>query len=210
MKKIILTITVASLAACSFGAETNPTPNQSEAKYTAVISERSQKIVEALGVSDTNAAAKVHAIIMGQYRALNDWHNANDSKIKAAKGNKAAIAEIQVPLRKLHAEYLAKLAAHLTPAQIETVKDKMTYDKVAFTYRGYLIEYPNLNDEQKTEVLRLLQDAREEAMDGGSSDEKSAVFNRYKGKINNYLSKQGAKSARQKAAADAKTNSVAK
>jgi len=28
-------------------------------------------------------------------------------------------------------------------------------------------------------------------MDGGSAPEKTAIFQRYKGKINNYLSKQG-------------------
>jgi hypothetical protein len=39
--------------------------------------------------------------------------------------------------------------------------------------------------------MDLLKEAREEAMDGGSSQEKDAVFGRYKGKINNYLSKQG-------------------
>jgi hypothetical protein len=218
MKKTCLLIAGLTLAFAAFAADTKTssakpdlTPDQAEAKYTAVISERSQKIVDALGMADTNAAVKVHAIIMAQYRALNDWHNANDPKLKAAKGDKAVIAEIQAPLRKLHDEYLAGLARHLTPAQIETVKDKMTYGKVEFTYKGYLIEYPGLNDEQKAEVVRLLKEAREEAMDAGSADEKSAIFNRYKGKINNYLSKQGVQSekARAKArAAAAATNSV--
>ena len=33
--------------------------------------------------------------------------------------------------------------------------------------------------------------AREKAIDGGSADEKSAIFKKYKGRINNYLSTQG-------------------
>ncbi len=37
----------------------------------------------------------------------------------------------------------------------------------------------------------MLKPAREEAMDGGSAKDKTAVFQRYKGRINNYLSKQG-------------------
>ena len=37
----------------------------------------------------------------------------------------------------------------------------------------------------------MLKEAREEAMDGGSAEEKTAVFQRYKGKINNFLSRQG-------------------
>jgi hypothetical protein len=35
-----------------------------------------------------------------------------------------------------------------------------------------------------------LLEAREHAMDGGSSEEKHAIFGKYKGRINNYLSKQ--------------------
>jgi hypothetical protein len=77
----------------------------------------------------------------------------------------------------------------------------MTYGKVGFTLKGYLTEYPDLNEAQKAEVLRLLKEAREEAMDAGSSDEKSAIFNRYKGRINNYLSQQGVQSMRGKAKA---------
>jgi hypothetical protein len=44
-------------------------------------------------------------------------------------------------------------------------------------------------------------------MDGGSAAEKTAVFQHYKGKINNYLSKQGIHAAKPKAAPA--TNSAA-
>jgi len=37
----------------------------------------------------------------------------------------------------------------------------------------------------------LLKEARELAIDGGSAEEKTAIFGKYKGKINNYLSAQG-------------------
>jgi len=60
--------------------------------------------------------------------------------------------------------------------------------------------YPDLTEENKQKILELLKQAREEAMDGGSSDEKTAIFQRYKGKINNYLSKQGIHPAKKKAA----------
>jgi hypothetical protein len=207
---IALLIALNAFAAEKKSAPAKPglTPAQSEARYTAVIDERSQKIVAALGLGDTNAAAKVHDIIMAQYRALNDWHNANDARIKAAKGDQAAIAEIQAPLRKLHAEYLARLAEHLTPDQIEIVKDKMTYGKVQFTFKGYGVEYPDMSKVDQQAVLNYLKQAREEAMDAGSANEKSAIFNRYKGKINNYLAKQGIHS--HKAKADSHSHSSAK
>jgi hypothetical protein len=50
---------------------------------------------------------------------------------------------------------------------------------------------PTLTDEQKREILATLLEAREHAMDGGSSEEKHAIFGKYKGRINNYLSAEG-------------------
>lgn len=214
MKKTILTVVMACasaavVAADAKNAENGAASKQADAEYTAIIDQRSQKIVDVLGLNDTNTVKKVHDFIMAQYRSLNDWHNINDPLIKAAKGDKEAIANINAPLKKMHDEYLANLGRFLTPAQIETVKDKMTYDKVAFTFKGYTVEYPNLSDENKAEILRLLKEAREEAMDGGSSGEKTAIFQRYKGKINNYLSKQGIHPEKKKTDMVTVTNSAA-
>jgi hypothetical protein len=49
---------------------------------------------------------------------------------------------------------------------------------------------PNLAAEQKDRVMALLVEAREIAMDAGTSEQKHAWFDKYKGKINNYLSVQ--------------------
>jgi hypothetical protein len=62
---------------------------------------------------------------------------------------------------------------------------------VQVTYNRYLELLPELNEEQKREILANLLEAREHAMDGGSSEEKHALFGKYKGRINNYLSAQG-------------------
>jgi hypothetical protein len=198
--KIILTLSLmVILAVSAFAAGANTGADNDggaavspEAKYNAVIDQRSLKIVQLLGLSDTNAAAKVHDIIMAQYRALNDWHTANDPKIKAAQHDQAAtIATIRSSLKTLHDGFLFSLGQYLTPAQVEKVKDAMTYGKVQFTYNGYCSQYPELSETNKQEILRMLKEAREEAMDAGSAKDKTAVFQRYKGKINNYLSKQG-------------------
>jgi hypothetical protein len=71
------------------------------------------------------------------------------------------------------------------------VKDKMTYGKVKVTYDAYCKQNPTLTDEEKAHVLALLKEARELAMDGGSAEEKTAIFGKYKGKINNYLAARG-------------------
>jgi hypothetical protein len=205
MKRTLFTVTAILLAVSAWAAnekslttDTNLTTEQIEASYTRAIEGRTADILKVLALSDTNQSARVHDIIMTQYRALRAWHDANDPKLKAVKGDTNAVAQIRSSLKVVHDQFIAGLSANLTPEQVEQVKDKMTYGKVQFTYKGYLVEYPDLNDAQKQKVLELLKEARELAMDGGSAEEKSDIFNRYKGKINNYLSKQGLQSVRKK------------
>jgi hypothetical protein len=50
---------------------------------------------------------------------------------------------------------------------------------------------PNLTPEQNKQITDWLTEAREHAMDAESSDKKHAWFGKYKGRINNYLSKAG-------------------
>ncbi len=187
----IILLAPSAFAAKGKPAETNLSPQQIEANYTKAIENRTADILRALALNDTNQAARVHAIIMAQYRSLRAWHDDNDARLKAAKTDTNAVAQIHASLKKLHAVFLFRLAEHLAPEQVEKVKDKMTYGKVQFTFAGYVAQYPGLTDAHKAKILELLKEAREEAMDGGSAEEKTAIFQRYKGKINNYLSAQG-------------------
>ena len=194
----------------SGGTDTNLPPEQVAASYTKAIEGRTDGVLKALALTNAAAGAKVHDAVIAQYRALKAWHEANDAQLKAAKGDANAVGAIRASLKILHNGFLAKLGEVLTPAQVETVKDKLTYGKVQFTFGGYVAQYPALTEEQKQKVLELLKEAREEAMDGGSADEKTAVFQRYKGKINNYLSKQGLHPAKAKLKAVAAGNDLGK
>ena len=162
-----------------------------ESNYSKTISGRADDILKILTLADTNKAAKVHANIVTQYRSLRSWHDENDSRLKAAKTDTNATAQIRTSLKTLHEKFLSALAENLSPEQIEAVKDKLTYGKVQFTFNGYLTAYPGLAEIHQQKILELLKQAREEAMDGGSAEEKTAVFQKAKGKINNYLSKAG-------------------
>ena len=79
----------------------------------------------------------------------------------------------------------------MTKAQIEQVKDGMTYRVFPITLAAYEDMLPSLTQEQKLKIYEWLKEARELAMDEGSSNKKHAVFGKYKGRINNYLSAQG-------------------
>ena len=208
-----LAIAVVVAAATTIHAEpTNiavavQSPAAAEAAYTQTIEKRVADILAVLNLPEPTKHKNVHDLLVAQYRALNEWHNANDAKRKAAKGEK--VEQLKSSLKAIHEKFIPSLSAELSPEQVEQVKDKMTYGKVQFTFAGYLAAYPDLKDEHKSKVLELLKQAREEAIDGGSSDEKSAIFNRYKGKINNYLSSQGVSDPKKKKAAPATTNSPA-
>ena len=67
----------------------------------------------------------------------------------------------------------------------------MTYNTVHVDFDAYCKFVPTLTDEQKAKIMDYLKQAREEAIDGTSQQEKANIFKKYKGKIANYLSAQG-------------------
>lgn len=171
-------------------------PAEAEAKYTADITARADKIVAKLGIDDTAKATRVRDRIAAQYRTLRTWHDEHDATVKALeqkKSNEATIEadSIRQTLKPLHDQFLSDLAADLSPEQIDIVKDGMTFNVLNVTYKAYTEMILTLTDEQKAYIRQQLTEAREIAMDQGSSEEKHAVFGKYKGRINIYLSKAG-------------------
>ena len=180
-----------------------PIPTDPDPAYTQVINQRSQKIVDTLGISDAEKALAVRNAIVDQYRSLSMLHDTLDVQINDVTtqcDEKKELADQMIQqlrnmtqnlLDKLHTQYLVKLSSTLTPDQIDKVKDGMTYGIVHVTYNSYLDMLPDLTDEQKAQIHEYLIQAREIAMDAGSSKAKHGCFGKYKGKINNYLSAQG-------------------
>jgi Protein of unknown function (DUF3826) len=174
----------------AFAAQDETSTNaQAEAAYTKTIEKRAADVLATLGLKEGPNRQKVHDILITQYRAIRDWHDANDAALKKATGEQAQ--QLRASLKKLHDRFITELSSVLSAPDIDKVKDKMTYNKVKVTFDSYCHNLPNLTEAQKEKVLAFLKQAREEAMDAGSSDEKSKIFRQYKGKINNYLSKEG-------------------
>jgi hypothetical protein len=207
----ILAISTMSLCVTPVLAQTAPAA-QTQDDYVKVINNRAAKIVAAFHSSDTVFTKKVTAIVAEQYISLGRIHDGRNAKIKEIKSkgteltadDKAAIqkleAEADQDLAKLHTAYLAKLSALCTPQQIDEIKNGMTFNVLNVTYTAYQDMLLTLTEEQKKQILAWLTEAREKAMDAESADKKHAVFGKYKGRINNYLSAAGIDMKKEEAA----------
>ncbi len=178
------------------------TPADAEAAYLKVITERSAKIVNTLSITDSAKYKEVLGLLVNQYRGINTIHEETKLALAAIKQQSITAQEsaLQVQkqeekktaqLQQLHSSFLAGLQNYLTEEQIELVKDGMTYSVLKVTYTAYNDMIPTLTEEQKKKIYDWLIEARELAMDGESSDKKHAIFGKYKGRINNYLSAAG-------------------
>jgi virulence-associated protein VapD len=116
------------------------------------------------------------------------------SALQGAEKQKAmTVAENQkdMKLYRSHFGFIAQLSLYLNDSQIETVKDVLTYNVVKVTYDAQCDMIPTLKTEEKAQILAWLKEAREYAIDAESSNKKHETFGKYKGRINNYLSKRG-------------------
>lgn len=170
--------------------------------YVSSIIKRSQKIVDGLNISDAAKAEAVRNIIANRYFLLNEIHETCAKKKQYAKdsiqgkGHRQRIMESaerrrDAELYKHHFELTANLSLYLNDAQIEAVKDGMTYGVVPKTYQAHLDMIPSLTDFEKAQILAWLKEAREFAMDAENSNAKHGWFGKYKGRINNWLSGRG-------------------
>lgn len=192
-----------ALFLCQVSASARQVRPGEDTAYQRVSNQRADKIVATLGIAHADSALKVRDIIATQYRRLNEIQSQHDAAVKSTKekwkdDKPALTAELKKiedsnnqTMDKLHSGYLSALSAYLAPQQVNQVKDGMTYGVLPLTYRVYNDMLPNLTTEQKTQIMAWLVEAREHAMDAGSSEKKHQWFGKYKGRINNYLSSAG-------------------
>lgn len=201
MKKIVLMSLLFLCGWISAGAVDLNKENR-DPKYVESIVNRSQKIVDKLGLTDVKAAEDVCNIIANRYFELNDIYEIRDAKVKTVKESgltgdaknealKAAENEKDAALYRSHFAFPASLSLFLNEEQIEAVKDGMTYGVVKVTYEATLDMIPSLKEEEKVQIYAWLVEAREFAMDAENSNKKHVAFGKYKGRINNYLAKRG-------------------
>ena len=159
------------------------------ADYVEAIVKRSQNATDELGITWTPLGQNVVNIISNRYFELNDIYAERDSLKTTDK--QLAEARCDARLYRTHFAFDANLSRYLKPQDIEKVKDVMTFNVVKVTYDAQCDMIPTLTDEEKQQILIWLKEARELAIDAESSKKKHEVFGKYKGRINNYLSRRG-------------------
>ncbi|MEX0332587.1 MAG: DUF3826 domain-containing protein [Puniceicoccaceae bacterium] len=172
-------------------------------EYKSVATGRAEKIVTGMQLADPAIARKLVEVIAGQYCDLFAIHEIRDAALKQLTEydhgfeslNRLAREGIEAGAREAvdnaHRQFVARVESLVGSDGLEAVKNGMTYHVAPNTYGVYMQMLPDLDDEGKALIKAWLWEAREYAMDAGSSDEKHKWFGKYKGRINNYLSSRG-------------------
>ncbi|MEQ8473503.1 MAG: DUF3826 domain-containing protein [Marinoscillum sp.] len=199
MKKIQLAILTIGLGFTALAQNVDMSTVNPE--YVKVLEGRTQKFLEPMNLGDKHD--KVQAIVIEQYCNLSAIHDTCGVKKKSVRPldvskevkDKMIIDyenERDAKLYIRHNAYIAQLlGAGLTYDQVNEIKDGMTYGVMPITYESFQDMLLDLTEEQKNKIWIWLYEARERAMDQSSSDDKHKMFGKYKGRINNYLSKEG-------------------
>lgn len=158
---------------------------------------RADGIVARLALVDATKTSRVRDLVAREYFDLSKIDAACDARIAEAKAahddaaSSAARAEAEAARSALHTGFIAALSSELTFAEVEQIKDGMTYGVMPNTFKVYLAMFPQLSADQTVKVHAWLVEAREHALTAGTSREKHGWFGKYKGRINNYLSGLG-------------------
>lgn len=170
-------------------------------EYINVLKGRTAKFLEPMELDQKYD--EVQAIVIEQYCNLSAIHDTCDTRkvalrpLEISKEEKDQMIidlenERDAKLYIRHNAYIAQLlGAGLPYDQVDEIKNGMTYSVMPITYQGFQDMLLDLTDEQKQKIWVWLYEARERAMDQSSSDDKHKIFGKYKGRINNYLSKEG-------------------
>jgi hypothetical protein len=157
--------------------------------------------VASLNLNDAGKEARVKDVITTHLKTIRDWNNDHPyttipAGINPATGNilnnldRQVIANSAMP-KSVHEVLMAGLRKDLTEEQVETVLDKYTVGKVAFTMNGYKSIVPNLTKDEEAKILGYLKQAREQAVDYKNMNQISAIFEIYKTKCEQFLNSNG-------------------
>lgn len=182
-------------------ARPGPSVDEARARSDADQAKKAAEWVRSLRLDDPAKERRVEAVIVEHLRAVRDWHNEHPFTTVPAGINpvtgkplsdldRQMIADSAMP-RPVHERLMSGLDADLDEGQIESILDRYTVGKVAFTMKGYRAIVPDLTEEEATTILGFLEQAREQAVDYKNMNQISAIFEVYKTKSEQHLNANG-------------------
>jgi len=162
----------------------------------------SNRVLKALNISDKAKKESVRNLLVRQYQQIQKTVAERDSKMKDAvqsasnkvDGEKKAAeiwADYQILLSKRRDTFTNALSTHLSADQVELVQNTMTDDRLHKEFTLFQALLPNMTEPQKKQVYNYLLEARSNAMNVLSEEDRLKWFDKFRGRANNYLAKQG-------------------
>lgn len=162
----------------------------------------SKKVMTALDLKDQKVAEQIQNLVAYQYQQIVKIQSAKQARIDEAKRlqkndaqieseSQAAWEESKAKLDKQRDLFISELSKTLDVNQVETIKNEMTGQGLNKEYARFVELLPHLTDDHKVKVREYLIEARENALNVLTSRERNQWFAKYRGRANNYLSKQG-------------------
>lgn len=162
---------------------------------------KAQEWISELNLNNAEKESRVVKVVATHLSTIKDWHNTHPFSTVPAGINpldgkplsdlhRQIIADSAMPST-IHEDLMNGLRKDLTEEQVASVLDKYTIGKVAFTMKGYEAIVPNLTAAESAEIRKLLEKAREQAVDYKSMKEISAIFEIYKTEAEKYLNNNG-------------------
>lgn len=198
-KNLIISITaVIALLVTFCGYAQNTVTNT---KPDTTLEKKAASWAKSLNLNDTEKELRITQVITTHLTAIRDWNNEHlftsvPAGINPVTGKRLSeldrqiIANSAIPAT-VHTALMAGLRKDLNEAQTESILDKYTVGKVAFTVAGYHSIVPNMTAKEDSVILSNLKEAREQAVDYKNMKQISAIFEIYKTKSEQYFNANG-------------------
>ncbi|GIW75126.1 MAG: hypothetical protein KatS3mg104_0189 [Phycisphaerae bacterium] len=169
--------------------ETVQEPNE-EAAYEASIQRRVNETIQEMQLNDPAKEQQVREQFLQTYRDLRAWHKAHYDHYKQVK---AEFEKLDKQLRSIPQNFIKQMRSILTPEQVEMIQERMVGGRYRHNVGGLNAEYPDLPEGVRSYAMDMWAEARDIAMALPEGKDKTQVFERYKGKVNNYIASKGIK-----------------
>ncbi|WJS93687.1 DUF3826 domain-containing protein [Flavobacterium johnsoniae] len=162
---------------------------------------KAKEWINSLSLNNNEKENRLVQVVSTHLLAVKEWHNNHPASTVPAGINpldgkplselhRQIIADSAMPST-VHESLMTGLRKDLNEEQVALVLDKYTIGKVAFTMKGYQAIVPEMTSVETTEIQKLMEKAREQAVDYKSMKEISAIFEIYKTQAENYLNNHG-------------------